>query len=91
MNNIVSIDSISEKNEESSTSTAKNQKLQSKNVLKNRMISPETTKLGNSLNISLRKIKRQTLEPDSNNNKKLKPFRMKESKKKFDMNILKRI
>ena len=91
VNNIVSIDSISEKNEESSTSTAKNQKLQSKNVLKNRMISPETTKLGNSLNISLRKIKRQTLEPDSNNNKKLKPFRRKESKKKFDMNILKRI
>ena len=91
VNNIVSIDSISERNEESSTSTAKNQKLQSKNALKKRMISSEISKLENNLNISIKKSKRQTLEPDCNNSKKLKPFRRKESKKKFDMNILKRI
>ena len=91
VNNIVSIDSISERNEESSTSTAKNQKLQSKNVLKKRMISSEISKLENNLNISIKKSKRQTLDPDCNNSKKLKPFRRKESKKKFDMNILKRI
>ena len=91
VNNIVSIDSISERNEESSTSTAKNQKLQSKNALKKRMISSEISKLENNLNISIKKSKRQTLDPDCNNSKKLKPFRRKESKKKFDMNILKRI
>ena len=51
VNNIVSIDSISERNEESSTSTAKNQKLQSKNALKKRMISSEISKLENNLNI----------------------------------------
>ena len=91
VNNIVSIDSISERNEESSTSTAKNQKLQSKDALKKRMISSEMSKLENNLGVSVKKSKRQTLDPDCNNSKKLKPFRRKESKKKFNMNILKRI
>ena len=91
VNNIVSIDSISEKNEESSTSTAKNQKLQSKNALKKKVMSSENSKSGNNLNISLIQSKRQTLEPGSNNNKKTKNFIRKESKKKLEMNILKRI
>ena len=90
VNNITSIDSISEKNEESSNSTVKNTKLQSKNVLKKRMISSEITSVGNNFAITLKKPKRQTLEAGYNN-KKLKPFRRKESKKKFDMNVLKRI
>ena len=89
VNNITSIDSISERNEESSNSTVKNQKLQSKNMLKKRIMSSEMSKLGNSLNISLKKSKRQTL--DNDNNKRLKPFRRKDSKKKFDMTYLKRI
>ena len=89
VNNITSIDSISERNEESSNSTVKNQKLQSKNMLKKRMMNSEMSKLGNSLNIPLKKSKRQTL--DNDNNKRLKPFRRKDSKKKFDMTYLKRI
>ena len=88
LNNVTSIDSISERNEESSNSTNKN-KLQSKNMLKNKVLGQEEPK-GNFLNLTIRKPKRQTLEADYNNNKKLKPFRRKESKKKFDM-ILKRI
>ena len=88
LNNVTSIDSISERNEESSNSTNKN-KLQSKNMLKNKVLGQEEPK-GNFLGLSIRKPKRQTLEADYNNNKKLKPFRRKESKKKFDM-ILKRI
>ena len=89
VNNITSIDSISERNEESSNSTVKNQKLQSKNMLKKRMMNSEMSKLGNNLNISLKKSKRQTL--DNDNNKRLKPFRRKDSKKKLDMTYLKRI
>ena len=89
LNNVTSIDSISERNEESSNSTNKN-KLQSKTMLKNKVLGQEEPK-GNFLNLSIRKPKRQTLEADYNNNKKLKPFRRKESKKKFDMSILKRI
>ena len=89
VNNITSIDSISERNEESSNSTVKNQKLQSKNMLKKRMMNSEMSKLGNSLNIPLKKSKRQTL--DNDNNKRLKPFRRKDSKKKLDMTYLKRI
>ena len=89
LNNVTSIDSISERNEESSNSTNKN-KLQSKNMLKNKVLGQEEPK-GNFLNLTIRKPKRQTLEADYNNNKKLKPFRRKESKKKFDMSILKRI
>ena len=89
VNNITSIDSISERNEESSNSTVKNQKLQSKNMLKKRMMNSEMSKLGNSLNIPLKKSKRQTL--DNDNNKRLKPFGRKGSKKKFDMTYLKRI
>ena len=89
VNNITSIDSISERNEESSNSTVKNQKLQSKNMLQKRMMNSEMSKLGNSLNISLKKSKRQTLDNDYN--KRLKPFRRKDSKKKFDMTYLKRI
>ena len=89
LNNVTSIDSISERNEESSNSTNKN-KLQSKNMLKNKVLGQEEPK-GNFLGLSIRKPKRQTLEADYNNNKKLKPFRRKESKKKFDMSILKRI
>ena len=88
VNNITSIDSISERNEESSNSTVKNQ-LQSKNMLKKRMMNSEMSKLGNSLNIPLKKSKRQTL--DNDNNKRLKPFGRKGSKKKFDMTYLKRI
>ena len=91
VNNISSMDSISEKNEESNTSKPKIQILQSKNTLKKKMISSEVSKLENNLNISIKKSKRQTLDPDCNNTKKLKPFRRKESKKKFDMGILKRI
>ena len=89
LNNVTSIDSISERNEESSNSTIKN-KLQSKAMLKNKVLGQEEPK-GNFLGLSIRKPKRQTLEADYNNNKKLKPFRRKESKKKFDMSILKRI
>ena len=89
VNNITSIDSISERNEESSNSTVKNQKLQSKNMLQKRMMNSEMSKLGNSLNIPLKKSKRQTL--DNDNNKRLKPFRRKDSKKKLDMTYLKRI
>ena len=89
VNNITSIDSISERNEESSNSTVKNQKLQSKNMLKKRMMNSEMSKLGNSLNIPLKKSKRQTLDNDYN--KRLKPFRRKDSKKKLDMTYLKRI
>ena len=55
------------------------------------MISSEVSKLAKNLNITIKKSKRQTLDPDCNNSKKLKPFRRKESNKKFDMNILKRI
>ena len=87
-NNI--LDSISDKNEETSSSIIKLQKVQTINV-KKKLINSEISKLANNLNISIKKSKRQTLDPDSSNSKKLKPFRRKESNKKFDMNILKRI
>ena len=87
-NNI--LDPISDKNEETSSSIVKLQKVQTINV-KKKLINSEISKLANNLNIPIKKSKRQTLDPDSNNSKKLKPFRRKESNKKFDMNILKRI
>ena len=87
-NNI--LDSISDKNEETSSSIFKLQKVQTINV-KKKPTNSEISKLANNLNIPIKKSKRQTLDPDSNNSKKLKPFRRKESNKKFDMNILKRI
>ena len=87
-NNI--LDPISDKNEETSSSIVKLQKVQTINV-KKKPTNSEISKLANNLNIPIKKSKRQTLDPDSNNSKKLKPFRRKESNKKFDMNILKRI
>ena len=87
-NNI--LDPISDKNEETSSSIFKLQKVQTINV-KKKPTNSEISKLANNLNIPIKKSKRQTLDPDSNNSKKLKPFRRKESNKKFDMNILKRI
>ena len=87
-NNI--LDPISDKNEETSSSIVKLQKVQTINI-KKKPTNSEISKLANNLNIPIKKSKRQTLDPDSNNSKKLKPFRRKESNKKFDMNILKRI
>ena len=90
VNNISSIDAISEKNEESSNSTNKNSKLQSKNALKKSLLSSGLSKTNNNFSLTLKKPKRQTLETDYTS-KRLKPFRRKESKKKIDMNLLKRI
>ena len=89
-NNMVSIDSISEKNEESSHSTIKNNALQSSNMLKNKIIKAEISKDINTLNTSIKKSKRQTLDVDYNN-KKLRAMKRKNSRKKSDLNALKRI
>ena len=60
-NNI--LDSISDKNEETSSSIIKLQKVQTINV-KKKLINSEISKLANNLNISIKKSKRQTLDPD---------------------------
>ena len=86
--NITSIESISERNEESSNSIVKNQLHQSKNNLKKRLMNSEASKPANSLNVSIKKSKRQTLDNDYN--KRLNLKRRKDSKKKLDM-ALKRI
>ena len=64
LNNITSIESISEKNEESSNSIVKNQLHQSKNNLKKRLMNSEASKPANNLNVSIKKSKRQTLDND---------------------------
>ena len=48
------------------------------------------TQLVNNLNVRLKKPKRQTIDSHYNN-KKLKSMRRKDSKKKTELNILKRI
>ena len=90
VNNITTIDSISEKNEESSNSNIKNSNLQSQNILFRNTNTPEMTQIVNNLNVRLKKPKRQTIDSHYNN-KKLKSMRRKDSKKKTELNILKRI
>ena len=90
VNNIISNDSISEKNEESSNSTNKSPQLQSKKVLKKRMMSSELPNIINNLNKPIKKSKRQTLDMEYPS-KKMKNFIRKDSKKKLDLQMLKRI
>ena len=93
-NNMASFESISERNEESSNSTIKNNNLQSSNILKQKIINAEVSKyinkLNNDLNTSIKKSKRQTIDIDYNN-KKLRSMKRKNSRKKSDLTALKRI
>ena len=89
-NNIISNDSISEKNEESSNSTLKNNALQSANMLKKKIIKSEVSKNPGALNTSIKKSKRQTLDVEYNN-KKIRGMKRKNSRKKSDLTALKRI
>ena len=89
-NNMVSIDSISEKNEESSNSTIKNNALQSSNMLKQKIIKAEVSKDANALNNSIKKSKRQTLDVEYNS-KKFRAMKRKNSRKKSELTALKRI
>ena len=89
-NNIISNDSISEKNEESSNSTLKNNALQSGNILKKKIIKSEVSKNPGALNTSIKKSKRQTLDVEYNN-KKIRGMKRKNSRKKSDLTALKRI
>ena len=89
-NNMVSIDSISEKNEESSNSTIKNNALQSSSMLKQKIIKAEVSKDANALNNSIKKSKRQTLDAEYNS-KKIRAMKRKNSRKKSELTALKRI
>ena len=89
-NNMVSIDSISEKNEESSNSTIKNNALQSSSMLKQKIIKAEVSKDANALNNSIKKSKRQTLDAEYNS-KKFRAMKRKNSRKKSELTALKRI
>lgn len=89
-NNIISNDSISEKNEESSNSTLKNNALQSGNMLKKKIIKSEVSKNPGALNTSIKKSKRQTIDVEYNN-KKIRGMKRKNSRKKSDLAALKRI
>ena len=89
-NNMISIDSISEKNEESSNSTIKNNALQSSSMLKQKIIKAEVSKDANALNNSIKKSKRQTLDVEYNS-KKFRAMKRKNSRKKSDLTALKRI
>ena len=89
-NNMVSIDSISEKNEESSNSTIKNNALQSSSMLKQKIIKAEVSKDANALNNSIKKSKRQTLDVEYNS-KKIRAMKRKNSRKKSELTALKRI
>ena len=89
-NNMVSIDSISEKNEESSNSTIKNNALQSSSMLKQKIIKAEVSKDANALNNSIKKSKRQTLDVEYNS-KKFRAMKRKNSRKKSELTALKRI
>ena len=89
-NNIVSIDSFSEKNEESSNSTIKNNALQSSSMLKQKIIKAEVSKDANALNNSIKKSKRQTLDVEYNS-KKFRAMKRKNSRKKLEITALKRI
>ena len=89
-NNMVSIDSISEKNEESSNSTIKNNVLQSSSMLKQKIIKAEVSKDANALNNSIKKSKRQTLDVEYNS-KKFRAMKRKNSRKKSELTALKRI
>ena len=89
-NNMVSIDSISEKNEESSNSTIKNNALQSSNMLKQKIIKAEVSKDANEPNNSIKKSKRQTLDVEYNS-KKFRAMKRKNSRKKSELTALKRI
>jgi len=89
-NNMVSIDSISEKNEESSNSTIKNNALQSSSMLKQKIIKAEVSKDANALNNSIKKSKRQTLDVEYNS-KKFRAMKRKNSRKKLEITALKRI
>ena len=89
-NNIISNDSISEKNEESSNSILKNNALQSGNMLKKKIIKSEVSKNPGALNTSIKKSKRQTLDVEYNN-KKIRGMKRKNSRKKSDLTALKRI
>ena len=89
-NNMVSIDSISEKNEESSNSTIKNNALQSSNMLKQKIIKAEVSKDANEPNNSIKKSKRQTLDAEYNS-KKFRAMKRKNSRKKSELTALKRI
>ena len=89
-NNIISNDSISEKNEESSNSILKNNALQSGNMLKKKIIKSEVSKNPGALNTSIKKFKRQTLDVEYNN-KKIRGMKRKNSRKKSDLTALKRI
>ena len=89
-NNMVSIDSISEKNEESSNSTIKNNALQSSSMLKQKIIKAEVSKDANEPNNSIKKSKRQTLDAEYNS-KKIRAMKRKNSRKKSELTALKRI
>ena len=89
-NNIISNDSISEKNEESSNSILKNNALQSGNMLKKKIIKSEVSKNPGALNTSIKKFKRQTLDVEYNN-KKIRGMKRKNSRKKSELTALKRI
>ena len=89
-NNIISNDSISEKNEESGNSILKNNALQSGNMLKKKIIKSEVSKNPGALNTSIKKSKRQTLDVEYNN-KKIRGMKRKNSRKKSDLTALKRI
>ena len=89
-NNIISNDSISEKNEESGNSILKNNALQSGNMLKKKIIKSEVSKNPGALNTSIKKFKRQTLDVEYNN-KKIRGMKRKNSRKKSDLTALKRI
>ena len=89
-NNMVSIDSISEKNEESSNSTIKNNALQSSSMLKQKIIKAEVSKDANEPNNSIKKSKRQTLDVEYNS-KKIRAMKRKNSRKKSELTALKRI
>ena len=89
-NNMVSIDSISEKNEESSNSTIKKNVLQSSSMLKQKIIKAEVSKDANEPNNSIKKSKRQTLDAEYNS-KKFRAMKRKNSRKKSELTALKRI
>ena len=89
-NNMVSIDSISEKNEESSNSTIKKNVLQSSSMLKQKIIKAEVSKDANEPNNSIKKSKRQTLDVEYNS-KKFRAMKRKNSRKKSELTALKRI
>ena len=72
------IESVSERNDESSNSTNKKDNFKSNNILKSAIL-PDISKRNNGFHLSIRKTKGQTLEVPTD--KKIKQLKLKDTKK----------